>query len=281
MKSEESRELLRQALREFSASRRDQSIQRISNFEPIATIVNMLNEAAKVANRKPDWSVVVEYWSELRRIGALSYLECRADDVRAIPNVETLILTAWGHKLLEGTETSPSNPGRYFAELQNRISTPDPVALVYLEEAVNAWAAGLNRSSAVMLGCACERLVRLLAVAVQKAEVEPWAKKLREHEVKVEDGRVAPMAISTVYENVRDALQSRAADKKIPGELAESLDRRLSSIFDHARMLRNRSGHPTGEEVSSEDAHAGLLLFPGFHETVTRLVDALGALKPS
>lgn len=281
MTSEESRELLRQALLKHSASRHDQSIQRSSTFEPIAAIIHDVNETVKSKNRQPDWSVVVEYWSELRRIGALSNLECRADDVRSIKNIETLALTTWGRKLLEGAESSPNNPERYFAELRKRIGSSDGIALVYLEEAVAAWAAGLNRSSAVMLGCACERLVRMLAIAVQKAEIEPGAKALADHESKVIAGKAAPMGISAVYENVRKALQSCVDGKKLPGNLTDGLDRRLSSIFDHARMLRNRSGHPTGEEVSSEDAHAGLLLFPGFHETVTRLVEALGELKTS
>jgi hypothetical protein len=69
-------------------------------------------------------------------------------------------------------------------------------------------------------------------------------------------------------------------DKKMSRRLGEALDRNPSAIFDHARGLRNQSGHPTGENVSAEDAEAGLLLFPGFCELADKIVEELSKIEP-
>ena len=56
------------------------------------------------------------------------------------------------------------------------------------------------------------------------------------------------------------------------GTLKEAIDRKLTPIFEHARALRNAQGHPTGEDVDSEESEAGLLLFPGFYGLVDQLL---------
>jgi hypothetical protein len=58
----------------------------------------------------------------------------------------------------------------------------------------------------------------------------------------------------------------------LPGKLSDALDRKLTPIFERARGLRNRAGHPTAEEVTSEEAEANLLLFPGFYCLVADLI---------
>ncbi len=167
--------------------------------------------------------------------------------------------------MLERGEQSPHDPARYMEALRKRVGDPDEIALTYLDEAVGAFAAGLYRSSAVMLGCACERLVLILADAIVTAGLSPWAAKIK----KKLSG--PPASISRLFDVVRDGLICRRDSKKLPGPLGDALDRKLSAIFDHARVLRNDSGHPTGVEVSGEDAEAGLLLFPGFYALVDDL----------
>ena len=172
--------------------------------------------------------------------------------------------------MLERGETSPHDPSKYMAAVRRRVAQPDEVALSYLAEAVEAWRSGLNRSSAVMLGCACERLVLLLAEAVAADKTLPGADKIG----KAIEGRVF---VSSLFGEIRSTLASLKSNKKLPKELGDALDRKLSAIFDHARGLRNQSGHPTGEEVSAEDAEAGLLPFPGFCELVDKLVVQLAS----
>ena len=169
---------------------------------------------------------------------------------------------------MEKGEHSPHNPSKYIAAIRQRVAQPDDVAMSYLAEAVEAWRSGLNRSSAVMLGCACERLVLLLAEAIAADKTLPGADRIS----RAIEGRVF---VSSLFEEIRSTLASLKSDKKLPKELGDALDRKLSAIFDHARGLRNESGHPTGEEVSAEDAEAGLLLFPGFYELVDKLIAQL------
>ncbi len=82
------------------------------------------------------------------------------------------------------------------------------------------------------------------------------------------DGRVF---VSSLFEEIRSTLASLKSSRKLPKELGDALDRTFSAIFDHARGLRNQSGHTTGEAVSAENAEAGLLLFPGFYELVDKI----------
>lgn len=209
-----------------------------------------------------DGAVVLEYFWGLARIGAV------AVPGDALPMMPRLLLTARGRDLLEKGEQSPHNPSKYMAAVRRRVAQPDEVALSYLAEAVEAWRSGLNRSSAVMLGCACERLVLLLAEAIAASKTLPGADKIG----KAIEGRVF---VSSLFEEIRSTLASLKSNKKLPKELGDALDRKLSAIFDHARGLRNESGHPTGEDVSVEDAEAGLLLFPGFYELVDKLIAQL------
>lgn len=210
-----------------------------------------------------DPKTAVEYWWHLARLGVVALTGAGIGALS--PRVPDLQVTQRGRRLLERGESSPHDPPRYMEAVQRRVATPDDIALTYLDEAVGAWTAGLNRASAVMLGCACERLVLILANAIASAGVAPWAQKIQK------ELAGTSLGISRLFENVRKGLLQLAADKKLPGELADALDRKLSAIFDHARVLRNESGHPTGAAVSSEDGEAGLLLFPGFYALVDGL----------
>jgi len=213
-----------------------------------------------------DAAVLLEYWSDLVRTGIVAV---PGDQISATPFViRRLLLTTRGRHLLENRDASPHNPSKYLAAARRRVSNPDDIALSYLGEAVEAWRCGLYRSSAVMLGCACERLVLLLAEAISGNRALPGFEKL----AKSLSGRVF---ISALFEEIRVTLTRLKSDRKLPTELGDAIDRKLSAVFDHARGLRNDSGHPTGEAISADDAEAGLLLFPGFYSLVDHLISHL------
>jgi hypothetical protein len=222
--------------------------------------------SAKSAGIEFDGAVVLEYFWDLARIGAVAVPTELLDYLPF--KMPRILLTARGRALLEKGEQSPHNPSKYMAAVRSRVAKPDEVALSYLAEAVEAWGCRLNRSSAVMVGCACERLVLLLAEAIAADKALPGAGKIG----KAIEGRVF---VSSLFEEIRSTLTCLKSNGKLPKELGDALDRKLSAIFDHARGLRNQSGHPTGEQVSAEDAEAGLLLFPGFCELVDKIVGAL------
>ena len=234
----------------------------------VHNLFNTLASRAKSAGVQFDGPLVLEYFWNLARIGAVAV---PGDALNALPfEMPRFVLTDRGRALLEKGERSPHNPTRYMAAVKARAPQHDEVTLSYLDEAAEAWRCGLHRSSAVMLGCACERLVLLLAEAIAANDTLPGAGKIAQ----ALQGRVF---VSPLFEEVRATLMQ--LKKKLPRRLGEALHRKLSAIFDHARSLRNQSGHPTGEEVSAEDAEAGLLLFPGFYQLVDELAATCRAIR--
>ena len=167
----------------------------------------------------------------------------------------------------------PHDANRYMDAVSKRVTATDPVVLSYLREAIEAMGhAGCRRSSAVMLACACERLVLMLAQAIAgSGKCPPWSDRIKKK-------LASRVFISDIFEDVRSALVNLRDQKKLTRELGDALDRKLSAVFDHARGLRNQSGHPTDEEVRNEDAEAGLILFPGFYELCDQLVTLMGRL---
>ena len=224
-----------------------------------------------------DWATTLEYLWHLARLEVVAVPGADIEGMIPIPgpNVCSLLVTERGKRLLEDGKKSPHDPPKYLASVRRRVTTPDDIAMTFLDEAVGAWSADLPRASAVMLGCACERLILILANQIVDASLTPRPasveKRLNEK----------PYRISRVFKAVRECLNQLAGNRKIPSSLADALDRKLSAIFDHARGIRNDSGHPTGADVSREDAEAGLLLFPGFYELVNDLCQHLSGMEDS
>jgi hypothetical protein len=197
------------------------------------------------------------HWWELARLGV----------VAIGAEFDPILVTERGRRWLQTGELAPHDWERYRAAVGQRVGHLDPIVMTYLEEAAGAWRSDLNRSSVVMLGSACERLIVLLAEAVSDSTIVPFSEKL----AKMLKGP-KPVGVSELFEQVRGALNAQVEDRRLAGELADAIDRKLTPIFEHARALRNAHGHPTGAEVSAEDAEAGLLLFPGFYALVDRLL---------
>jgi len=219
-----------------------------------------------------DAAATIEYWWHLSRLGVVAQLGQRIDFFQG-QKFPTTIVTERGRRLLERGEKSPHDPPRYLNAVRQRVQNPDDIALGYLDEAVGAWSAGLYRASAVMLGCACERLVLILAKHIADADITPWSNRVQ----KALGG--APVGVSKLFDLIRKCLIQLPENKQLPGALADALDRKLTPIFEHARGLRNKSGHPTGIDVSADEAEAGLLLFPGFYEFVDGLCRHLSAMQ--
>jgi hypothetical protein len=212
--------------------------------------------------------VAFGYWWHLVRIGAIVPIG-QLDALPGLPQFALMVLTDRGRRFLEQGEHSPHDPVRYLETVRKHVQAPDKVVLDYLNDAVGAWTVGLNRPSAVMLGCACERLTIILAEQIVQASIPPWSEK-------VHKALANPVfGASRLFDLVRDCLNQLPEEKRLPIALADALDRRLSAIFDHVRRLRNQSGHPTGTNISSEEAEAGLLLFPDFYVLVDGLCQHL------
>jgi len=257
MTDKENTEALRRLMDKMLLALEDSHHVNVHNFFNDLTRTRCQDEGIRFDGR-----AALEYWWHLARLGVIAV---PGDSVSGLSTVEfrALALTDRGRALLERGESSPHCPPKYLEAVRKRISKADDIAMTYLNEAVGAWSAGLYRSSAVMLGCACERLVLILAERIAAGNFQPWSGRV---EKAMGDG----VGVSKLFSHVRGCLMDLHG-KKLLGMLGDALDRKLSAIFDHARGLRNASGHPTGSDVSGEDAEAGLLMFPGFYVLVDEL----------
>lgn len=243
----------------------------------VKEVFDNLKTACESKRIEYDETAALEYWWTLARLGVVALPGAALDEHITVVHGARLLkvaVTERGKKLLERGEQSPHDPPKYLDAVRRRVESPDAIVMTYVNEAVGAWVAGLYRASAVMLGCACERLVLMLADRIASADLPPWSARLD----KKLKGAIA--GVSEIFEIVRNCLTQLPGGKVLPGALSDALDRKLSAIFDHARGLRNKSGHPTEDDVSADDAEAGLLMFPGFYGFVNDLCKNLMTGKP-
>lgn len=232
---------------------------------PEALFRDLWNEQGE-ADPTLDWDAVTVHWWELARIGAIAIVGGGKDE----RGFSAYVMTDFGRALLQRKDVSPHDRAGYLSAIRG-VAGADAIAVGYADEAVGAWHACLFRASAVMLGVACERLVFTIAQAIHDAGMNPFAENLKRALTPPKDK--PPMGISEVFRNVRGAVLA------LEGE-TDSFDRDVSAIFQHARALRNASGHPSGREVTREEALAGLLLFPTFQKQAIDFIERIRRSNP-
>ena len=252
-----------------------------TSFNPQTPTQFFQHLAQRVSTERVEWDEdsIINHWSWLQQVGAI-VLTGVSGTVQYCPTgtkpVAGVYVTSRGRALLEKGDISPHNPARFYTKIRDKVASTDEAVMTYLDEGVGAWAAGLNRAAVVMVGCACEKLILLLAQSLSETGISPWSDDLAKY---LEKDNKSPVSISSVFKKVRDALLSLACEKKLPPRLADALDRKLTPIFEHTRALRNIAGHPTADEILSDDAEATLLLFPGFYFFTDELMKALVDLR--
>ncbi len=125
----------------------------------------------------------------------------------------------------------------------------DPVTLVYVKEAMQAFRSGCILSATVMLGVATEHTFLLLleAVSTSPTNAPLFASVLKEKSL-------LPKA-----NKFKKVLDHHA--KTLPREVQEDLDTRFAGILSIIRTFRNEAGHPTGKVIDREQAYVLLNLF--------------------
>jgi hypothetical protein len=230
-----------------------------ASFKPQTPTQFFQSLAQRVSTEHAVWDedAMIDHWSWLQRVGAI-VLTGMQGTVQHCPNgtkpVAGCYVTSRGRALMEKGDVSPHNPARFYAKIRDKVASTDEVVMTR----------------------ACEKLILLLAQSLSETDTSPWSDKLAKY-LKRANG--SPVSISSVFQNVREALLCLAGEKKLPPKLADALDRKLTAIFEHTRALRNAAGHPTADEISSDDAEATLLLFPGFYFFTDELVKALVDLR--
>jgi hypothetical protein len=137
----------------------------------------------------------------------------------------------------------------YAGAVKKEIPNVDPVTLLYLQEAMQAFRSGCILSATVMLGVATEHTFELLLDVIKTSTTHSGPFK------KVFDDRTILARIN----KSKHLLDQQV--KSLPPGIKEDMDTNFLGILSLIRNFRNESGHPTGKIVDREQTHVLLNLF--------------------
>jgi hypothetical protein len=183
----------------------------------------------------------------------------------ANPEFPFFHLTALGKRVVEGEDAYfVHDVSGYEKRIVKEIPKIDPVTLLYLKEALQAFRSGCVLSSTVMLGVATEHTFLLLIEAIDRgtSHQATFASISKER------------TILQKVNKFRHILELQT--KALPLELKEDLDTHFSGILSIIRNFRNQSGHPSGKIIDREQAYILLQLFPPYCKKMYQLMDFYG-----
>ena len=153
-------------------------------------------------------------------------------------------VTDKGNETFEYLNKDPGSPKGYLEHLSKKAKI-DHVAKSYLCEALKTYNADCFKASAVMLGCASERLIlNLRDILVKKIEsAKGQASKKLVHR-----------QISKVMDRIENELNQKK--KQFPKDLSERYERYWSFLAHVIRITRNEAGHPINiESIKKPEVH--------------------------
>jgi hypothetical protein len=183
------------------------------------------------------------------------------------PDLPSMQISEWGKKCLETGEFLPHDAGQYLARLRTQNPGIDSNLLLYLQESLGSFRVGAYLASAVMVGVATERALLILCAAIEAALQAQDARERFTAKIK---GKVIKQVFEEMWKRLDPVHDQLAADLN-----KEDLGAELSGTFDLIRKTRNDAGHPTGRQISREEAHNQLLLFPQYCRVVYDTVNWL------
>ncbi len=181
-------------------------------------------------------------------------------------NLPWLQVSEWGRACLQTGEYVPHDTGLYLSRARAQIPDLDPVAILYLQEALNSFRAGNFIAAAIMMGVASEQILILLRDAIRNAIPEDNRKKKLM-------AATENQAARRIYEEVIKRVDP--IHDQLPQSLQQSIGTELEGIFHLVRRTRNDAGHPTGRLIDRDEAYALLQLFPVYAKSAYGLMDWL------
>jgi len=174
-------------------------------------------------------------------------------------------LTEHGEKVISETEYVPYDPSGYLGRLRSDIPGIDQDVVMYLDESLKCYGAGVLLSSAVMLGCASEKaMLQLIECFGQGITSDPIKRKQYEKDTE-------QWMVSQKYQGFMKHF--RPVIPKLPKNLSQNIDVRLDQTFDLVRTTRNQAGHPTGTQIERGVIYGQLQIFPHYCKRVYELMD--------
>lgn len=169
-------------------------------------------------------------------------------------------LTEQGRRTLEHLSRDPSNPGGYRAHLK-KVATLNPVAEVYVDEAVTTYNANCFRAAAVMIGVAAESIALELRDTVSRG-IQATSRSVPRD--------LTDFRIKRVLDALQKELEGQSAG--MPHDLREDFQAYWPAFTQQVRTVRNDAGHPVSvDRVTPDAVHASLLTFPELARLATRL----------
>lgn len=170
------------------------------------------------------------------------------------PNPENwiIILTDAGSAAARDEEMNPDNSDRYLERLRSSVPAASQTVLQYARESVTSYNSQCYLASAVMLGVASEAAFLEMARSFGN-----WLSNgQRQRFLKIIDARSNYIAKFVEFRKRVEPLK-----QSIPGDLSDGMSLTLDSVLDLLRIYRNEAGHPTGKQVTREDAFINLQMF--------------------
>jgi hypothetical protein len=221
----------------------------------------IINRIKVHLNTQDGYQEVVAVWYDLFRQGILSY----GHDLHKYSQ-EFLHVTNRGKRVLEQIKRDPANKDGYLEYLNLRAKL-NPIAMSYITEALDTYAASCFKATAVMTGAASESLILELRDVL----------KDRLNTLNTLGNLTVPKGLDdnkvlTIKKAIDQVLEQHK--NKMGKTLKESFEARWNAYFEQIRFARNEGGHPKSvDPISEDDAHANLLIFPGLAELATQLRD--------
>jgi len=171
-------------------------------------------------------------------------------------------VSGFGRRLLKGGDAYFFHDvSSYEKAIRSQVPTVDPVTLVYLKEAMQAFRSSCILSATVMLGVATEHTLLLLIETIENnpQHSPTYASVGKER------------TILQKLNKFKSILDQNA--KALPAHVKEDLDTRFVGILSNIRNFRNQSGHPTGVIIDREQAYVLLQLFIPYCRKMYQLMD--------
>lgn len=171
-------------------------------------------------------------------------------------------VSGFGRQLLDGNDAYFFHDVSSYEQVVTKgIPDIDPVTVVYLKEAMQAFRSGCILSATVMLGVATEHtfLVLLETIDRNPQHKPTFASVAQQHTI---------LQKLNKFRNILGQMS-----KSLPPDVKEDLDTNFAGILSIIRNFRNQSGHPTGKVIDREQAYILLQLFVPYCKKMYKLID--------
>lgn len=164
-----------------------------------------------------------------------------------------LYRTAYGRRVLEGDAPLPEDIDEFLRRFVADAPQLDTTTRFFVEQALRAFRAKLFPATAVLIGCAAERIMDCLAQALgPKLPPMPRGKLNKA----ITDGPLAE-----VWKVFRSHFDSYRTSIFAPHGLARSAETGLDGLLLVVKRARDDNGHPTEVHLSENEVRALLQVF--------------------